>query len=311
MLINVREVHRVNKPSNQIYTRMVPSPIRIWIHKKISYYSGLGSVINALQMQVIEQQEKLLLFKEINEQLKNDAALAREQVSELRALIEARENRLHPFVKDAISFATQNLAPAFLLTGENSETRLGQLFDRHGSDKNARHSYAHYYEQLLDGLEEPRILEVGLGSLGPYPYAGLKPGGSIKAWRERYPNAVIAGGDIDPQAVSEVTEVAFQVDQTSAASLEAFAHNIAEFGPFDLIIDDGFHDPHANLLTALNLIDSLSPNGHYIIEDIHSSLIDLWRLMLDSTNLHGQIIDMSALRPDTDDNVLICIKRLA
>ena len=258
-------------------------------------------------------QEKIQVFILNNSSAKPIIAKLEKQVSQLEnqvnKVLDQRQNRLHAFVREALSIAATNLTPVAPYIHEEPDSELGRSFDKFGSDKNKRHSYPRFYEELLSGIASPRILEVGLGSLGKFPYAGLKPGGSLQAWRERYPNSIIVGGDIDPNAVESVSEVAFVVDQTDSNSLDNFASQISSYGLFDLIVDDGFHDPHANLLTAIKLLPLLAPDGSYVIEDVHSSLIDFWRVVLASVDMNGTIIDMSVLRPKTADNVLVLIKR--
>ena len=58
----------------------------------------------------------------------------------------------------------------------------------------------------------------------------------------------------------------------------------------------------------MKILPHLAQDGTYIVEDVHSSLIDLWRLVIAAMGLNGEVLDMSPLRPDTDDNVLVVIK---
>jgi demethylmacrocin O-methyltransferase len=182
------------------------------------------------------------------------------------------------------------------------------MFSKYGSDKESRHNYAGTYSYLLKGIDAPHILEIGLGSVNDYPYAGLAPGGSLQAWRAGALNAVIVGGDIDPEAVNAVSELAFVVDQTSSESLTDFASQISRYGPFDLIVDDGFHDPHANLRTLLHLFPLLNSNGSYVIEDVHESLLDLWKVMALAIDAELYIVDLRLDRPGVDDNILLVFK---
>ena len=224
------------------------------------------------------------------------------------AILNSRENRLHDFVKSALALAATNLDKAQVVTSESPNCELGIILDSFGSDKNSRHSYANVYEDLLAGKEAPRILEIGLGSLNDFPYAGLRPGCSLKAWRRRYPESIIIGADIDPESVQSVSELAFLVDQTDPSSLEGLSRNLKEYGRFDLIVDDGFHDPHANVQTLIKLLPHLAEDGAYVIEDVHSNLIDFWRIVLVAMDLNGQVLDMSPLRPNIDDNVLVIVR---
>ena len=185
-------------------------------------------------------------------------------------------------------------------------------FTKFGSDKDTRHSYGDLYLQLLGECTNPRILEIGVGSVNGFPYAGLPAGGSLRAFREEFPNSTIVGIDIDPDSIEIIIKDGFHglvADQTSDASLDKVSEVLSEFGSFDLIIDDGFHDPHANIRTLQKVFKLLSETGTYVIEDIHESLIDFWGSI--AANLPGniEIFDMRALRPGVEDNILIVIKK--
>lgn len=117
------------------------------------------------------------------------------------------------------------------------------------------------------------------------------------------------GADIDPESVQEVSDIAFLVDQTDSTSLDALSENLKEYGLFDLIVDDGFHDPHANIQTLIKMLPHLDSDGTYVVEDVHCSLINFWRVIIATLGLNGEVLDMSSLRPQTDDNILVLIKR--
>lgn len=120
----------------------------------------------------------------------------------------------------------------------------------------------------------------------------------------------MVGADIDPDSVKAISEIGFVVDQTKTDSLAQLKDNVAKIvSNFDLIIDDGFHDPHANIRTLLNLFEILSDNGYYIIEDVHYSLIGFW--LISSKLLPGRmkIFDLRELRPGVDDNIIIIFQK--
>jgi hypothetical protein len=132
----------------------------------------------------------------------------------------------------------------------------------------------------------------------------------MKAWREFSPNSLLVGIDIDIEAVNEIDEHGFVMDQTSSESIDsAFKGLIALQPKFNLIIDDGFHDPHANIRTYLSFYNLLLDDGTYVIEDVHSSLIPFWTLLALSLPGKMKVIDLSALRKETDDNFLILFTR--
>jgi hypothetical protein len=282
-----------------LYRRLIPKKFRNKISSLVMKLSGSDKKIQLLETHV--DQMSLAISA-----LESNVATNTQHAS---TLLNLRENRLHEFVKSALALAATNLDEARLVNRKLSNCELGIAFDSFGSDKNARHSYAEIYEELLSGRESPRILEIGLGSLNAFPYAGgQKPGSSLKAWRRRYPASFLVGADIDPESVNAVSEIAFVVDQTEPTSLDELSNKLMAYGQFDLIIDDGFHDPHANVLTLIKLIPHLAEDGAYVIEDVHSSLIDFWRVVLVAMGMNGEVLDMSPLRPETDDNVLVVVK---
>jgi hypothetical protein len=287
---------------SRCYILLVPKTLRVQAHISLMRLTGAD-------MQITGAESLITQITRERDALSNDVNNLRLSNQGLHEFIGSRENRLHEYVKTSLSIISELLPPTQSFSEISSASELGNFFDEFESDKNQRHSYAQFYEEILNGLDSPRILEIGLGSLGPYPYAGLKPGGSMRAWRKRYPSAILVGADIDPIAVNEVEENAFEVDQTNSGSLDQLSINLSELGPFDLIVDDGFHDPHANLLTLTKLVSHLSDSGHYVIEDVHSSLIDFWRIAIYVLKLNGSVIDMSELRPLTDDNILVVFKK--
>jgi hypothetical protein len=223
---------------------------------------------------------------------------------------QSRQNRIHPYVAEALSLIVpiQHNLKAFKGKSEISKS----IFTECGSDKDTRHSYGHIYLELLGDLSKPRILEIGVGSVNNFPYAGLPAGGALRAFRKMFGEATIVGVDIDPHSIEIIKAegfAGFVVDQTSDESLKYSKNILRDFGPFDLIIDDGFHDPHANIRTLKLLFSLLSEDGTYVIEDVHETLLDFWKVV--SIHLPGkiQILDMRDLRPGVDDNILILISK--
>ena len=229
--------------------------------------------------------------------------------AELNHSRHARETRVHPYVSEALAIASKNNRTTSTFKSEATVNDLEGMFTKYGSDKESRHSYALTYSEILQGRQDPHILEVGLGSLNGFPYGGLPPGGSIKAWREAYPTSLIVGADIDEEAVASISEIGIVVDQTSDESLNNFVARIKEYAPFDLVVDDGFHDPHANLRTLLKVFPLIADTGAYVIEDIHNSMVDLWRVLSSTIDAELEIRDLSAERPETDDNILLIFRK--
>jgi hypothetical protein len=227
-----------------------------------------------------------------------------------------REKRLHPFIAESLQLVTANntrlsdIIETQEWSATNRSQTLAAIFNRNGSDKSTRHSYEKVYAEILDQFEGPKILEIGLGSTNSFPYAGLNPGGSIKSWREFKPSAKIFGADIDYEAVSSIHETGIQVDQTNDASLINMREEIREkCSTVDLIIDDGFHDPHANFRSLFTLFEILSDDGYYVVEDVHASLIDLWLICSQFLPGFMKILDYRGQRPGVEDNILIIFRK--
>jgi hypothetical protein len=221
-----------------------------------------------------------------------------------------RHKRIHQYVAEALGL----VSPEFKVSYEIPEfvNQENSLFTEFGSDKDTRHSYGEIYFDLLNGKESPKVLEIGVGSVNDFPYSGLAAGGGLQAFRKKFPNSEIVGLDIDPESIEIIKTLGFQgflVDQTSDNSLADAKSALSKCGKFDLIIDDGFHDPHANVRTLLALFDLVQENGTYVVEDVHETLIDFWKVI--SVYLPGkmELLDMRNLRPGVDDNVMILFRK--
>ena len=122
-------------------------------------------------------------------------------------------------------------------------------------------SVAEVYEPYLDPMRDSAtaVLEIG-----------VKRGGSLKLWKEYFPNAQVIGVDIKPNLTSLAEErvairIGDQGDQDFLASL------IAEAAPFDLVLDDGSHQFDDQRDTLLALWPHIKPGGIYVVEDVHTS----------------------------------------
>jgi hypothetical protein len=148
----------------------------------------------------------------------------------------------------------------------NSHLDLTSLAAKHGTDKLA-HGYLPTYEELLRKRrnEALALLEIGVG--GP---AGPSLGGaSLRMWRDYLPNAHICAIDIHDKAGLEEDRITIRRGrQEDCTFLSQFAE---EFGPFDLIIDDGSHINGHIVRSFRCLFPHLSVNGYYVVEDVQTS----------------------------------------
>lgn len=142
-------------------------------------------------------------------------------------------------------------------------TRLCELASKYGTDKVPY--YTPFYDLLLGNREVHQVLEIGIGTRASMTHVpGYEPGASLRMWAEYFPEAKVVGFDRDPEMRSEGRIITFLVDERDTTRL---AEAAAEFGTFELIVDDGSHSPNDQFQTALTLMPFLSDGGVYIVED--------------------------------------------
>jgi Methyltransferase domain len=106
--------------------------------------------------------------------------------------------------------------------------------------------------------KDVRVLEIGVYS-----------GGSLGMWRHYFgPKSHIYGVDIEPACgVYAADGISILIgDQAD----RGFWRKVrTELPPFDVIIDDGGHDPEQQIVTLEETLPHLRPGGVYLCEDIH------------------------------------------
>ena len=153
---------------------------------------------------------------------------------------------------------------------------LFELVEKYGTDKTLS-KYTYTYDELFNNIKykTTSILEIGLGTLNPsipssfsgntQHFSHYKPGGSLRVWRDFFPNAQVYGVDIAKDCMfTEERIKTFLFDSAEKEYCDYYLDNLE----FDIIIDDGNHDPKYQVKTLKNLFPKLKENGIYIIEDI-------------------------------------------
>ena len=123
--------------------------------------------------------------------------------------------------------------------------------------------YFDIYDRHLDRFRDRavRVLEIGIYS-----------GGSLEMWKNYFgPRCEIYGVDIEPacKAYQNGSVKVFIGDQGDRSFWRRFKHEVQYV---DIIIDDGGHLPHQQIVTLEELLPHLRPGGVYICEDIHGTL---------------------------------------
>ena len=166
---------------------------------------------------------------------------------------------------------------------------LALLCDKYGSDKGSLyfeqnkhihpyHWYPHTYTDIYEVLFSPirysvrNVFECGIGSndesvLSNMSAAG-RPGASLRVWKDYFKNAQIWGADIDEKCLFTEDRInTGYIDQLSPDAIKNFFSH-AKVSNFDIMIDDGLHEPEAAITLFQNSIEFLDPKGLYIIEDL-------------------------------------------
>ena len=116
-----------------------------------------------------------------------------------------------------------------------------------------------FYTRLLAGFKADRMLEIG-----------VKGGGSTAFWKQLFPGATVVGLDIDLRPHLGGDGVIYiKGDQSNATELTALAD---QYGPFDLVIDDGSHESAHQTVSLRTLLSRVRSGGLYVIEDVHENL---------------------------------------
>jgi glycosyltransferase involved in cell wall biosynthesis len=156
------------------------------------------------------------------------------------------------------------------------------------TDKYWKHNYTHLYDKYLNGYKPLNILEIG-----------VKQGSSLLMWKKAFPKATISG--IDIKDVSNKRILKRHKDLKLYLGNQAdtkFLEKVAEKGKFDLIVDDGSHQPNDQYISLEFLWPHVSKGGFYVIED-------LWGQV---KNQYKRPVIMNALKQKIDD---ICFEKVA
>lgn len=164
----------------------------------------------------------------------------------------------------------------FSAVGGNT-TELCRLMMAEGSDKGGGwHNYAAVYHTLFGELRDSEfsLFELGMETTNPSIKSNMgpdgHPGASLRGWSTYFPKARIFGADVDPDIVGGPHDsdriTTHWVDQTDPDAIRSLWQAFP--GDFEIIIDDGLHEAHANITFLENSYTSLSPSGVYVIEDI-------------------------------------------
>ena len=142
---------------------------------------------------------------------------------------------------------------------------LVQIYEEQGdsTDKITAHKYGYLYEELFYPIRDTvtSVLEIGVAQ-----------GGSVRAWRDYFPNATIYAVDKSFAAIQYIE------DEDRIVPIHSDIKDFLMTAPLDIVIDDGSH-LWQDIGSAFSLLwPLLNPGGYYIIEDVAQSP-DIWSVL--------------------------------
>lgn len=128
------------------------------------------------------------------------------------------------------------------------------------------HNYNKVYSKYFDEFRDDpiKILEIGVAA-----------GQSAQMWAKYFSNGTVVSIDHDISNYEYPPNdriVILQVDQRDKDALENINQ---QYGPFDIIIDDGSHIDEYTKISFDILFPLLKSGGLYIVEDLHTSYHDV------------------------------------
>ena len=172
----------------------------------------------------------------------------------------------------------------------NKPTPLCEIMGRNKSDKgsinirNSWHNYTTFYYSIFKDIADKklRIFELGLGTNDVNIKSNMgvngRPGASLYGWAEFFKNSQIFGADIDKNILFNTERIhTFYCDQTKPEDIKNMwdSEELLKDN-FDIIIEDGLHEPNANVCFFENSIHKLKNGGYYIIEDVATDKRELY-----------------------------------
>lgn len=197
--------------------------------------------------------------------------------------------------------------------------------DRMGSDKGPIwHYYSRFYHTLFEPVRtQPlKVFELGLGTnnvdISSNMGAHGKPGASLYAWSKYFSDADIYGADIDKECLFDHYKYrirTFYCDQTNREVIqEMWKNEELKDVEFDILIEDGLHEPFANKIFFEESIHKVKKGGVYIIEDINAKYVEYfqellkeWKIQHPSYAFYFFEVKASDIQPS--DNWMVVVQR--
>ena len=153
---------------------------------------------------------------------------------------------------------------------------IKELLRQQGTNKWSM--YGDLYDVLFAPMRDSLrcVVEIGIGTLDPnapstmigFCEEGYRPGGSLRAWRDYFPNAEIHGIDVHPDTMFEDERIFTHLIDSTVIDIDSTVC-VDDWATLPgLIIDDGLHSIGAQKATFDNFFPLLDNGQLYIIEDV-------------------------------------------
>jgi cyclopropane fatty-acyl-phospholipid synthase-like methyltransferase len=132
------------------------------------------------------------------------------------------------------------------------------------------HKWLHYFDIYERHFHRFRSRPITMLEIG------VHGGGSLAMWKAYFhADSRIVGIDINPECAKHAGEgIEVRIgSQDDAGFLTSVAD---EFGPFDVILDDGSHVNSHVITTFETLYSRVTPDGVFMVEDMHTSYWPKW-----------------------------------
>ena len=144
---------------------------------------------------------------------------------------------------------------------------LNDLAKKYGTDKSSEiHNYCDKYAKYLpfERYDNLNIVEIG-----------VLDGKSLLTWKEYFYRSNILGIDINPDC-KKYEESRISIEIGSQDDNVFLLDVMRQYGPFDMILDDGSHMNEHVIYSFTHLWQSVKSGGVYVIEDVGTSYWDEW-----------------------------------
>ncbi len=146
----------------------------------------------------------------------------------------------------------------------NSNSKLFQLYKNTKYVSLKCNTYFQVYEELLSQYVGKEITFVEIGVLH---------GGSLFMWKEYFgEKAKIIGIDLNPNA-KKLEKDGFDIFVGSQSDKNFWKNFFYKVGNIDILLDDGGHENHQQIITMSEAIPNINDGGIIITEDTHTSYL--------------------------------------